>query len=86
MTVGYAKDHTGDPVAAEIGTDFPKTVTEGPTQWHADGPGELQIADVVADDLSILRGKAEQPLANRLPATRRTKKGRRQPLQTIHNT
>jgi len=50
----------------QVAAYFPKSLAERAAQRHSDGPGELHIFNVFADDFTILGSKNLEPLADRL--------------------
>jgi hypothetical protein len=76
-TVMDGEQDAGDAILRYIAANFPKPIAERAAQRHPDGPGELYIFDVFADDLPILGSQGLEPLADRLATGRQLIKRRR---------
>jgi hypothetical protein len=76
-TVVDREQHAGDATLRYIAANFPKPFAERAAQRHSDGPGELYIFDVFADDLPVLGSQGLEPLADRLATGRQLIKGSR---------
>jgi hypothetical protein len=55
------EDEASDATSSKITAHFPKTFAKWPAERHADWPGELDVLDVFADELAILRTKPLEP-------------------------
>jgi hypothetical protein len=62
------EDDAGNPPARQIASDLPQVSAQGPNEWHSDGPGKLDIFNVLAQDFAFVRLKAFQPFPHRLAA------------------
>jgi hypothetical protein len=64
-----------------------RTSHSPPAEWsaqrHSDGPGELYILDVLADDLAIVIAERLEPFASWLSAGRQLIEGGRQSLHGL---
>jgi hypothetical protein len=67
----FTEQHASDTSLRQCAANLPQSPSQGPAQRHADWPCELDILDVLADDLAIVRRQAPEPFANRLTAGRR---------------
>src|SRR5438876_239471 len=62
---------------------FPKSMAKGSNPRQTHGPGELDVFDVLANDLPVVRWQFLEPFANRFPAACGAVKPRRESLRDV---
>ena len=63
-----AEQDTSDPALCQRAAHFPQSPTQRATQRHPYWPGELDIFDIFADDLTIVTREVLEPFAHGLTA------------------
>ncbi len=65
--IAHAKYYSRNTPERQIAADFPKPVAKMSTERHSNGPSELDVFDILADNLPVGRGKSFEPFPDRLP-------------------
>ena len=65
-----AEYHARYPSMRNVASHFPKATAQGPNQRQAHRPGKLNVLDVFANELPIIRWQFPKPFAHRFPTAR----------------
>jgi hypothetical protein len=82
-SITNAEQHARDAAIRYVAANLLQPPAEWSAQRHSDGPGELYILDVLADDLAIVIAERLEPFASWLSAGRQLIEGGRQSLHGL---
>jgi len=81
--VAHAKYDTRYTSERQIAADLPEPIAKMSTERHSNGPSELDVFDILANNFPVGRGKPFEPFPDRLLPGWQGEEGRR---KSLHET